>query len=1144
MKKIILAFLFIAAFIGITGKAQVPSELIGMTRDGGDGFGTIFTIDPSGNNFQLRHTFTPSAPGERPGYLRLCFGPNGKMYGLTQYGGAFNQGLLFEYDTLTNIISKKYDFNTINGTYPGGSVILASDGMLYGLTAQGGNNGDGVLFQFNPVTNVYTKKVDLNSTIGAEPYGSLVQASDGMLYGMTSVGGANGQGVIFQYTPITDVYIKKIDLVTINGIYPHGNLMQASDGYLYGLTYNGGTTGNGALFRYDPVNNVYLKRVDMTATNGAHPEGELTEAPDGNLYSVTQDGGTGAAGAIFRYNPTTNVYTKRYDLSTTTTGKNSTGYLKLASNGDLYGLTYLNGPGSGGILFQYNYTTNALTNRYTFNLANGFSPAGGLAQAPNGKMYGCTAYGGIPATASGTLFRFDPASNVFTLMGTFNTNTGRHPVSSLMQASDGMLYGTTQEGGTNDLGTLFQYNPVTHTHVIKYSFSAPTGRAPHGKLVQASDGNLYGCTIAGGVNDVGVIFQYNPVTEVYTKKIDLSNTLGSQPWGGMIEAFDGKLYGTTGGGGTNFGGVIFQYVPATNTYTVKINLTNATGQGPIGGLLQLADTMIYSTTQFGGLYNLGTLFQYDPRTNIYTKKADFSNPNGTDPFGRLALGNDGKLYGTANYGGNTTSGTIFSFDPATNIFVKRFDLTNATGKFPYGGLLLSSNGKFYGLCQAGGALNDGTIFEFDPVTNACVPKFNFNGPTGWQPALNNDLFEICESIAVQTQPTAITVCRNDSFALNFSASGSNLSYQWYFENVAIPNETSATLNDPQAITADSGTYYCEVTNGCRTVSSTTVTVTVIPAPLITFTLASDSLCITSSAVALSASPAGGIFSGTAVSNNTFDPQAAGTGQFPLTYFYQDTVTGCSNSLTRQITVVGPPVITFSIVPGLICNTEDSLVLNATPSGGTFSGNGISGNEFYPQLAGLGTHLITYTSTILAGCTSTATDTINVLPVPEVNINFMDTVCFTPGLISLSGNPSGGTFSGPGVSASSFDPQSAGPGSHALTYTFIDQNGCGGSATDTIHVLICSGINETAEEDIFIAYPNPVNDKLILQMQIPISEKTELKIYNAYGQLVHQQLLQKDQLQYNIPVNNFADGIYLLHIQNSEVNETFPVTVQR
>lgn len=242
---------------------------------------------------------------------------DGKLYGITEKGGAKDLGVLFQYDPVTSVYTKKIDFiGEGNGSKPYGSLILASDGKLYGITEKGGAIDLGVLFQYDPVTSIYTKKIDFTGlNVGI---GSLMQASDGKLYGATT-GGLYGVGILFQYDLLTSVYTKKLDFKhDSNGVLPV-SLMQASDGNLYGMTHYGGANSMGVLFQYDPATSIYTKKLDFTGdANGRHPFGSLIQASDGKLYGMTLSGGTNDLGVLFQYDPVTSTYTKKLDL----TGKN------------------------------------------------------------------------------------------------------------------------------------------------------------------------------------------------------------------------------------------------------------------------------------------------------------------------------------------------------------------------------------------------------------------------------------------------------------------------------------------------------------------------------------------------------------------------------------------------------------------------------------------------------------------------------------------------------------------------------------------------------------------------------------------------------------------------------------------------------
>ncbi|HEX7414422.1 MAG TPA: T9SS type A sorting domain-containing protein, partial [Bacteroidia bacterium] len=362
--------------------------------------------------------FADTTNGSQP-FGSLMQASDGMLYGITYGGGANAMGVLFQYNPATNIYTKKLDFSGVtNGSNPRGSLMQASDGMLYGMTTYGGastncSGGCGVLFQYNPTTNTYTKKLDFaGTTNGSNPAGSLMQASDGMLYGMTHAGGASNLGVLFQYNPTANTYTKKLDFAgTTNGSKTQGSLMQASDGMLYAMTYSGGVSDYGVIFQYNPTTNTYTKKLDFAGvTNGSYPLGSLMQASDGMLYGMTYEGGVYNWGVLFQYNPTTNTCTKELDLAGGING-NPAGDLMQASDGMMYGMAYIGGASGYGVLFQYNPTTSTYTKELDFSgTTNGSFPTGSLMQASDGMLYGMTEQGGASTNCSGsgcgTLFKY------------------------------------------------------------------------------------------------------------------------------------------------------------------------------------------------------------------------------------------------------------------------------------------------------------------------------------------------------------------------------------------------------------------------------------------------------------------------------------------------------------------------------------------------------------------------------------------------------------------------------------------------------------------------------------------------------------------------------------------------------------------
>ena len=155
-------------------------------------------------------------------------------------------------------------------SYPNGNLLQGSDGKMYGMVSSGGSGGAGVIFSFDPLTGTFTNLKDFDGINGAFPQGSFIQATDGKLYGMTSQGGTGGVGVIFSFDPSSSTFVKLEDFDVNNGGNPFGNLFQATDGKMYGMTNAGGKSSLGVIFSFDPLTSTYTKLIDYDGANGAN----------------------------------------------------------------------------------------------------------------------------------------------------------------------------------------------------------------------------------------------------------------------------------------------------------------------------------------------------------------------------------------------------------------------------------------------------------------------------------------------------------------------------------------------------------------------------------------------------------------------------------------------------------------------------------------------------------------------------------------------------------------------------------------------------------------------------------------------------------------------------------------------------------
>lgn len=779
--------------------AQTPS-LWGMTSKGRpDGQGTIFKTAPDGSGLAVQRSFTYSVQGENSGErTQLVQIANGKMYGVTREGGSNGLGTLFEYDPATGVATtKKADFGTAIGAYPQGALVLAASGKLYGVTGYGGTFDAGVIFEYDPATNVFTKKFDFDGTTNGNYPGGLMNHSNGKMYGLTSEGGTSGSGVLYEYDPSTNIFTKKKEFDLLGGSTPTGVLMQATNGKLYGALGYGGVNLRGVLFEYDAATNVLTKKIDFeVATIGAIPTGSFVQASNGKIYGTTKAGGSSLIGVLFEYDPVANTIVKKVDF-TGANGRSPYGSMIKAANGKLYGMTSEGGLGVG-VLYEYDPATSTYTKKFDFdgtstNANKGKVPLGNLIQGTNGKLYGTTQTGG--SVGNGVLFEYDITTNTYLMKVEFGaTPLGNTPLGSLMQASNSKLYGMTSRGGPNDAGVLFEYNPTSGLFTKKHDFSDAAGY-PSGSLVQAGNGKLYGLTENGGPNSNGVLFEFDPATDVFTKKYDLTNANGINPLGSLLLTTNGKLYGMTAYGGVNDKGVIFEYDPTTNIYTKKIEFSSGSGgYQPEGDLMQATNGKLYGMTRLGGTSDLGVIFEYDIATNTISKKVDFTGANGENPAGNLAQAPNGKLYGMTERGGANTIGVLFEYDPATSIYSKKLDFNGAAnGGTPYGSLELSSNGKLYGFTTSGGVNNFGVLFEYDAATNTYTKKQDFAGANGAYPYKGSLLFSYC---TVPAKPVvSVTNANTITPTLTSSSTTGN---QWYLNGASINGATNTTYQVTQA----------------------------------------------------------------------------------------------------------------------------------------------------------------------------------------------------------------------------------------------------------------------------------------------------------------------------------------------------------
>jgi len=689
-------------------------------------------------------------------------------------------------------VSTLYSFQ-LGPVNPQGGLVAGPDGGLYGTTYGGGLCGYGTAYRLStngvPGTNgVMTSLFSFCYTNGANPVTALARrkgSTDSSLYGTTYQGGSNGFGTVFSMTTTSGPSL----LATFgraNGAYPAGALVSDTNGNLYGTTYAGGASAAGVFSGFGTIFKLTAEGggsyslhtlVSLYSTNGAGPQGALAVGRDGNLYGTTTSGGLTGNGTAFRMTP-------GGELSTLVSfsafnGASPCGGLVLGSNGVFYGTTAGGGSSSNGTVFAM-AADGELTTMFVFNGANGSNPQAGLASADGKNFFGTTYSGGL--NGLGTIFRIAPDGSLTTLVS-FDYANGANPQGPLCLAGDGIFYGTTEKGGLNGAGTAFSL--TTNGDFITVASFAPGAGFPAGGLLSCTNGNFYGTTAYGGPNNGGTVFELTS-NGVLSMLIPFVGSTNGRPQGNLVQGSDRALYGTTFGGGAGGLGSVFR-ATSTGAVATVVSFINNNGAYPLAGLLAAGTNgNLYGTTSQGGPSDTGTAFQLTvtpTNTFLMTDLAsflDYSPVDGAFPEGPMAQGTNGNFYGTTAEGGTyncgaifglvatnavttntvgttntvvttTTVGTTPTVVTTTTVLTTTTVVTNAiyfltnvfsfaytNGCSPQTGLIVDSNGNFYGTTAAGGSNGCGTVFRMTPDYHV-TSLASFGGDNGVTP--QGPLFE-------------------------------------------------------------------------------------------------------------------------------------------------------------------------------------------------------------------------------------------------------------------------------------------------------------------------------------------------------------------------------------------------------------------
>jgi uncharacterized repeat protein (TIGR03803 family) len=260
-----------------------------------------------------------------------------------------------------------------------------------------------------------------------------------------------------------------------------------------------------------------------------------------------------------------------------------------------------------GIVFKFDTTNRKFRVLHAFTGDDGARPSGPVIRDGSGNLYGATSEGG--ANNQGTIFRVDAAGNETVLYSFAGVPDGRSPNAPLLADADGVLYGTTLQGGDADGGTVFKLDP-NGVETVLYSFKGfpSDGAGPQTGLTRGKDGNLYGTAVSGGPSGWGIVFMLDDQNNEHILHSFAGREDGGSPGGVLVEDAFGNFYGKAARESVRRFGNIFM-VDATGRFRVIHHFTGPDGEGPAGGVILDSQRNLFAMTTRGGAENFGTIFQ-------------------------------------------------------------------------------------------------------------------------------------------------------------------------------------------------------------------------------------------------------------------------------------------------------------------------------------------------------------------------------------------------------------------------------------------------------------------------------------------------------------------------------------------------------
>ena len=597
--------------------------LYGTTSFGGvSGRGIVFRMRTDGGDFTILHSFTGGPDGGNP-KAAVVLDPSGNLYGTaTQGGGTSRYGTVFKLRTNGSGFAVLHSFasGASDGFMPDTPLVRDSSGNLYGTTQSGSAGGGGTVYKVKPDGSGFQilHGFAYPSPDGTVPAGPVALDGSGNLYGTTFFGGTDDHGVLFKLRTDGSGFDVRRFAAPSDGAHPMGSIL-IDGSTLRATTFQGGAGGVGTLYAVDVDGSDFsvLHVFGVGILDGADPRAGLISDADGTLYGTSCDGQPGGHGTVFRVRPDGSGFTILHGFPfDASDGEDPSAPLLLDSAGNLYGTAYDGGSAGFGTAFKVGVDGSGfkVLRGFTGFPGDGAFPPGALVADGSGNLYGVTFNGGSDDT--GMVFRVKSDGSGFTILHSFGggVGDGAYPLGALIADSSENLYGTTEGGGGEGVGTVFRMKTNGTGFSVIHSFrdDPADGEFPEAALVLDS-GNLYGTTSLGGAAGTGTVFRLKTDGTNFRllHSFEDSPDDGADPRAPLALDSGGNLYGTTLSGGSHDGGIVFALKTDGSGYRILHDFRGGPldGADPYGAVLLGAGGSLYGTTASGGAWFAGTVFK-------------------------------------------------------------------------------------------------------------------------------------------------------------------------------------------------------------------------------------------------------------------------------------------------------------------------------------------------------------------------------------------------------------------------------------------------------------------------------------------------------------------------------------------------------